>query len=288
MILKYFEYQACVQPIFSILAKIIRLKKTNCQELIDFFNTDKFAEVLKKIIRIHDCNSIIMSNILSTLFNLIDYMDIKNLLYIVSIQRLKEVFNIFKMTGFDFIHESIINLIKAILLKKSERSSQRRTSLVGTGTNESNYRTTMDVNGSIITNISDEEYMDIIIIFSNALIFIRNKIMMLDFFKLSKWIYAVMNHLYTISNIINNTNQRILPKMINFIAEKKICEFLTECLSCLSDKKIFVGIDTAFEILDPNLIKIKIMIFRTIFHVLGLIKMLKDLNPDTLVRFKNL
>lgn len=283
MILKYFEYQACVQPIFSIIAKIIRLKKTNCQELIDFFNTDKFAEVLKKIIRIHDCNSIIMSNILSSLFNLIDYMDIKNLLYIVSIQRLKELFNIFKMTGFDFIHESIINLIKAILLKKSERALQKKSSLVSSVNNDSNYKTAIDVNGSIVTNISDEEYMDIIFIFSNALIFIRNKIMMLDFFKLSKWVYAVMNHLYTISNIINNTNQKNLPKMINFIVEKKICEFLIECLSCLNDKKIFIGIDTAYEILDPNLIKIKIMIFRTVFHVLGLVKILKELNHNTLV-----
>jgi hypothetical protein len=92
-----------------------------------------------------------------------------------------------------------------------------------------------------------------------------------------------MTHLYTIANIINNTNAKNLPKMINIIIERRVVELIVECLCCVAEKKIFEGLDTGYEILDVNLINVKIMIFRAIFHCLGLIKTLKDINPNTIV-----
>lgn len=316
ILLKYYEYQACVQAIFGIVSKLIRFKRNQCPELIDFFNTDKFLDILKRIIRIHDCNSVIMTNIFSSLYNLIDHIQIENLMSIISFQRLREVFNIFKLAGFDTIHEASIHLVKGILIKKTDKIVKKN-SLVSNmnnmGSNDTNKSVIESKGGAVggvnnntnsaindagnnpgavnnvpilmspITHITDEEYTEMITIFSHALIFMRNKVLLLDFFRLSKWVYSVMSYLYTISHIINNINPHNLPKMINILTEKRISELIVECLFSVADKKIFIGIDNAYDILDPNLINIKIMIFRAIFHCLSLVKTLRDISEKTLV-----
>lgn len=238
------------------------MKSDQCPELIELFNSEKFIDIFKKIIRIHDCNNIIITHIFTILSLLLKNIDLENINSIISFQRLREIFTIFKMNGFDQIHESIINLLKGILLKKTDKVMAR---------NDKN-KNNKPVQTS---NISDEEYNEIITIFSYALIFLRNRIILMDFFKLSKWMYTVMTHLYTFSNIINNTNPKNLTKIINIITDKKIVEYMIECLYAINDKKVFIGIDNAFDNLDLNLINIKTMIFRALFHCLAMIKTLK-------------
>jgi hypothetical protein len=279
MLFKYYEYQACVQPIFIILSKVIRIKKTKCKELTNLFTIDKFTEILRKIIRIHDCNSAIMSNLFLCISTLAEATDISLITNILSIQRLKEIFKIFKMSGFDIIHDTIFSIIKLIITKRSEKSKNVKKQM--------NTETLIiNTEATTPTDMSDEDYQDVIIIFSNLLFFIRNKIHMLDFFKLTKWLNSFLTHMYTVSHMINNFPAEILKKFSNVLLEKKIVEFMIDCFNFIADKKVFSGLDTAFQALDPNLLKIKITIFRATHHCLSLIKNLKDLNSSNLVRNK--
>jgi hypothetical protein len=254
---KFYEYQACVQPICTVFVRIVKGKKDQDKELIAIFGDNR--EILKKIIRIHDCNSLIMSSLLATLYNLIDFIDTECLFYILNFQRLREIFSIFKMNGFDQIHEVILHLVKGMLVKKNEQIKK-------------------DIH---ITNISDDEYTEIISIFSVALQFMRNRIVMSEFIRLAKWLSNLMAHMYTICNIISNTNLK--SKLVNILIEKKIVDWLVDCLSNLNEKNIFVGLNSAFEVNDLNLINSKVMLFRTFFHCFNLIKTIKDLNPVSLV-----
>lgn len=301
MILKYYEYQACVQPVFGLLARIIKTKKSQTQELVEYFNTDKFMEIIKKIIRIHDCNSLVMASLFTILYYIIDQVDIENILYIVSFQRLREIFNIFKMNGFDIIHESILHLVKAIILKKTADQRFKKNSTVNLlGINNSTLLANtsildgknINMDSSIListqnTETSEEEYIEAISIFANALLFLRNKIILMDSDRISRWLCNLFTHMYTISNLINNFKSTLLQKLANSIYEKKVSELMVECLAVLHDKKIFSHIDNFFnnDVLDFNLINIKIMIFRTLYHCLALIKSIKDIMPNSIPKY---
>ncbi len=274
VVIKYHEYQACVQPICSMLNKILKNKKDHISDLLEILITDRFKEIFKKIIKIHDCNSIIMCSLFSILNSIMDFIDLEYLTYIISFQRLREIFNIFKMNGFDQIHELIMQLIKSILIKKNEKSSIKK---------NLSYVTDNMVTNTPSFNITDDEFIEIITIFSLALQFMRNRILLTDFMKLTRWVNNMMLHLYTICQIINTTNHRSLTRFINFFVEKKITEWIIECLFALDERNIFVGIDAAYQDNDVALINVKVMIFRSLFHCLNLIKNFKDLHPVTLV-----
>jgi hypothetical protein len=240
------------------MCRIVKCKKEQDKELIEVFTDLK--DVFKKILRIHDCNCLIMSNLLAIIYNLVDFIDADCLFHILSFQRLREIFSIFKMNGFDQIHEVILHLVKSMLIKKNEHVKKGDTG---------------------VTNISDDEYTEIITIFSIALQFMRNRIVMSEFLRLAKWVPTLMTQMYTICNIINNTNLK--SKLVAILIEKKITEWLIDCLANLNEKNIFVGLNSAFESNDLNLIHTKVMMFRTLFHCFNLIKTIKDLNPNALV-----
>jgi hypothetical protein len=238
--------------------------------------SEKFTDILRKIIRIHDCNSAVMSNLFLCLSTLAEATDINLVKNVVSIQRLKEIFKIFKMSGFDIVHDTIFTLIKLIITKKTDKPK----------IDKKQTQETLVINSDETSDLTDEDYQDVIMIFSNLLFFIRNKILMLDFFKLTKWLNSFLTHLYTVSHLINNFPVEVLRKFSNLLTEKKIAEFMIDCFNVIADKKVFSGLDTAFPAFDTNLMKTKITIFRAIHHSLGLIKNLKELNPSNLVRQK--
>jgi hypothetical protein len=263
LVFKYYEYQACIQPISTILVRVVKGRKDLDKDLIAVFNNNK--EVFKKILRIHDCNSLIMSSLLATIYNIIDFLEPDTLFSILSFQRLREVFGIFKLNGFEQIHEVILHLVKGILFKKNEQNKN---------INES---------GTNTTSITDEEYNEIITVFSVALQFMRNKIVTIEFVRLAKWMSTLMAHMYTICSIINNTNLK--TKHVTVLMEKRITDWLVECLNSLNERGVFAGINTAFESNDLNLVNTKVMIFRTFYHCFILIKNIRDLNSTSLVNF---
>jgi hypothetical protein len=262
--LRYYEYQACIQPITTILVRIVKGKKDQDKDLIAMINDNK--EIFKKILRIHDCNSLIMSSLLATLYNIIDHIEPENLFYILSFQRLREIFGIFKMNGFDQIHEVILHLVKGILMKKNDQIKK--------GVNDTSLGT---------TNITDDDYVEMITLFSIALQLMRNKVLLHqhDLPRIVKWLASLMAHMYTICNIINNTNLK--TKLVNILIEKRITEWLIDCLNVVNERNAFIAINSVFDSSDLNIINTKVMIFRTFFHCFNLIKNVKDQNPASLV-----
>jgi hypothetical protein len=255
---------ACALPISSILSKLLRNKKDEVKELIPILKQDRFKQVLKEMLKTHDCNSLIMTNLLNILINLLDFIEIEELFHIVNFTNLKDIFNTFKVNGFDLIHDSTISLIKAILIKKS--SNDNKTALTLT--------------------LHDSDYSEIIQVFVSAVILIRTKIQMIaDFSRLVKFLYNLLSHVYTICNIINNINEKNEAKAHQVCIEFKMPELIIECFKTLNDKKVFTSIDSGFERNDVNSVKTKMIIFRTLCHCILLIQNLRKIEPACVTKF---
>jgi len=134
-----------------------------------------------------------------------------------------------------------------------------------------------------LIGIADEEYVEIITLFAYVLQSLKNKINSTDPQKLSRWVYDVFSHIYTISNLINSLNIKPWPKMQQILYEKKITELVVECLYLIVEKRIFSNFDRGYESsIDLNLLNVKVMLFRALFHCLAMVKSLKDINSQTL------
>ena len=118
LLVKNYEYQACSQPIFDIFCKILRHRKSMCPDLIDFLKSPQIVNIYKMNFKIHDCNSVIIANVLYVLSYIADKIEPEFISNIISLGRLKDIFYIFKMNGFEVIHEAIIQFVKIFLLKR--------------------------------------------------------------------------------------------------------------------------------------------------------------------------
>ena len=137
-----------------------------------------------------------------------------------------------------------------------------------------------DKNPNQEETVTDEEFKEIIIIMSLSLEFIKNKIQLCkDFYKLSNLLMNLLNYVYIICSIINGFPN----KRKKICIEKKISEYVIDCLSALNERKIFVSLDNAFKRYDISSLNTKTMVFRALFHCLQLIKALKETFPSTLV-----
>ena len=95
--------------------KLFKTKKfDNANFISDITKSDQFYKTTFKIIKVHECNMKIMTKIFSIIF----YIKTEKFINIVSITKLKNIFNIFKTTGFDLVHEVIIYLLKTILVNR--------------------------------------------------------------------------------------------------------------------------------------------------------------------------
>ena len=184
-------------------------------------------------------------------------VDLDTLFSVVNFQKLREVFCTFKLNGFDQLHEAVLFLIKSILIRKSEK-------------------TTKDDNKN---SLNDSDFIEIITIFSYALEYIRYKIFISDSNKIAKSLMSLLNYIYIITNIINNSYNR----NVQICKEKKISENIIEIFYTLNEKNIFSSLDMLFDKFDSNGINTKAMLFRTIFHSLTSVKNLKDCLQTTLV-----
>jgi hypothetical protein len=248
----------CAFPCTSIIMKLIKLKKDESKNLIQILKQDKFKEVLKQIITVHNCNSAIMTNIIFIIYHLIEYTDIDDILTIISFSILRNLFINFQLNSFDVIHEAIIYLIKGILVKKSTLSI------------------------SVLTNT---DYTDMVYIFSNSFIYIRNKIVSqaMETIKLSRSLFNFLTHIYTITNILNNINPHNAEYIDKICIEVKISEQLIDCLFGFYERKIFTFIETGYDKFDVALLNTKAIVFRSLFHCITLLKRLMKLDKKDMV-----
>lgn len=246
ILISHYDNQSCILPVTGILSKFLKIKKDIV--FIKLLMHEQHKENIKSILKIHEANSMIMTNIFSILCNFLDVMDADELLKIVNYEQMKETFFNFKMNGFDHIHESILYLVKAILIKK---------------------------NSSPKFIFKAKEAGEIIAIFACAFQLIKTKIGLLDTPKTSKWFFSLMTIIYTMANIINNFNSK-LKDISKLCVEKKISEGVIDIFFTLYEKKLLSSVDNKNEKFDGNSLNNKIMLFRTLFHCIILIKTLNE------------
>jgi hypothetical protein len=240
--------------------KLLKLKKAESKDLIEILQQDKFKEVLKQIIKVHKSNSAIMTNITFIIYNLLEYVDLDDILEIISFSILKDIFLNFQLNGFDVIHEAIIYLIKGILVKNSSLGNDK----------------------SILT---DKDYNHMVHVFYNSLLFIKNKIawQTMDMLTLSRSLFNFITHIYTITNILNNINSTNAEQTYKTCVDVKFAEQLIDCLFVFQEKKIFTFVETGFDKYDVALINTKAIIFRALYHCVSLIKRFVSLENNGIV-----
>ena len=106
-----------------------RIDKIDKENISSFFKTKKNLDIIKKSLKIYDCNSTIISNIFSIYIYIIsnrsvdedkkDFNFYTALFNIISISKIKENFMIFRRNGWDSIHEIAVQLLKLMLKKKT-------------------------------------------------------------------------------------------------------------------------------------------------------------------------
>jgi len=288
---------ACAYPVTFILLKVIKKSpKDQIKEIINFIKQDGFKEVFKVMLKVHDCNGLIMTNITSILNSSLEFFEVEELFQIINFSKLRDIFTSFKLNGFDNIHESIILLIKAILLKKSNLanssiviSSNNNQSIPNLNNpNNNNYNNTCNNQEKSNLSLEDRDYADIIVIFSHAVQIMHTRLLMLDFMKIAKGLYNILTHLYTICNIINNINEKNARTAHILCIEKKIHGSIIDCLGCLNDKKIFSAIDNGLDKYETNSLNTKMIIFRTVYHCIVFVQMLNGIDTNVMVLFYNL
>ena len=254
LISKYYEYQLCIDPIFLLYSKMLKSKaiQSHNEELIN--ELCNFVDVIKRILKIHEYNNHIVTYSLQILLYCSNKIDNNVLFGIIKISKLKEIFSIYRRNGFEAIHDAIIQYMKCVIGKRNE--------------------------------ISIDEFIDIIGIFNYTVNYLKMKIKNIDSnnkVKMHKYICPCLSYLHTFANIINTSSYKKEMKVIEVMKEKKIIENIVELLSMINETDIFNQLDTFYydQLIDRNLLNEKILIFRTLYHILSMMK--NVINKDTLI-----
>lgn len=252
ILFKMYEYQDCVQPLIILLNRILKVKKGEPSELIKYITNEKNKDILKRLIKIQECNANILANFLETVYIFLDTDYLSTIFTLLSIAKIKEITLIFKNIQFDTIHESTIQFLKGFLVTANK-------SIQGTPK---------------ISFIKEEEHCDLIDIFTVILGLIKQKIIGLDYEKLIILMNSsLLNYWYTICNILNNIEMNSkMTRLKEFFLAKKISEQVVDSLLICLEKNAFRNIDTVFGNDFNSSLNIKIMIMRTMFHCITLIE----------------
>jgi len=246
-----FENTCCTHAVISILARLIKTKKEKCKVFAKSLLREEFLLALINVIKHYFCNSIIMANLFSILNFLMEYMELSDVLKIISISKLRQIFCLFKNNGFDAIHENIILFIKAMFNKKD------------------------------LSMIKPNNCHDLIYLFTNSFIFLRNKILLLDSYPLGKYVFQLMTNIYNITNILNNFDTKIANVIAKSCVDHKLIIWLSEIFYSLFEKQIISRIESCFESkLDLNLIATKSILLRTLYYCMNLIININELVPS--------
>ena len=274
-------------------------------------NSEKFLDVLKMIMVIHECNMKIINELLLIFFQIGEKTDLKNFIYLFSFSKLREIFNIFKMNGFDYIHEIIIRLLRQIIIRKLN-SNINNNILIHNNNNNSdpqkhkrkpssirpflvteekinlnkNFKENISTEESEqdpVYSISNDEFAEINIIFLNALQFMKNKINMFgEFIKNPK---NAVNFVTNINFICDSLLAVIgkKPKKVAIIHNLKLVENFLSVVFLINEYKFFFEMERFYATNDPNLVNNKVLVLRMMHNIQRLTKSLKDVNTQSKV-----
>ena len=270
MLMKYPEYQACVQPCLDILFRLIKNKKTESKDLIKIINTENFMTIMYIIIHTHECNMKIMTSIFSIICLINDKIEFENFYSLFSFQKLREIFNIYKMNGFEMIHEIIIHITRNLITKKQEFSKKAN--------NANLVANPEDPNSPAL--LADDEVLEILLIYLNSIQWMKNRISAIqDLKKSSKYIFNIINNIFIICNVIviileNN------PQKIRVINNFRLIDCIINIILMIKETGLYSEIDLLQGAQDMTALSNKVLILKKIFFCNKIIKMTRS-------RFKN-
>lgn len=246
-LVKMYEYQDCVEPLIMLLSKILKIKKIDISK-IPFLLEKK---TLDRLIKIQECNSIIIYNFFQIIYNYMQSSYLKTIFELVSIKRIKELVVIYKNIPFDSIHEVIIQFIRGMLTTVDPKIPETPK----------------------ISFIKEQEHIDLIDIFSIVLILIKNKISAMNETTLIALMNSnFLNYWYSFCNILNNIEfKNSSAKVKDTFSAKKIGDLVIESLYICHEKKTFHNIDITYQNDYSNNINLKTMILRAMFHCITLV-----------------
>lgn len=262
-IITIFPYtHLCAYPSFSILLKILNVKPEQKDIVYDYIK--KSSDILQGIgiifVYLYD-HSKFLNVYLSFIITLMEKLEIKEILMILSFKAINIIFSQYKVNGFESIHDNFLTLIVNIILKKSTLSETE-----------------------IKLYFHDQAYTEIIHLFSNSLILILKRLKLLDIEKICKWLSQCLSHINTISTIINSINPNNAKGIYELCNDRKLSECFIEIFYFIFDKSVFQKMHKLYNKRDINLISTKVILMRTLFHVLSLIKTLYDMNNSSLTK----
>lgn len=266
MLMKYPEYQACVQPCLDIIFRLIKNKKTETKDLLKIINTENFMTVIYIIIHTHECNMKIMTSIFSIICLINDKIEFENFYSLFSFQKLREIFNIYKMNGFEMIHEIIIHITRNLINKKQEFIKKTNSSKLVENQEE--------VNSHIL--LGDDEVLEILLIYLNSIQWMKNRISAItDLKKSSKYIFNIINNIFIICNVIviiieNN------PLKIQVINNFRLIDCIINIILMIKESGLYTSIDTIQSVHDMTALSNKVLILKKIFFCNKIIKMTKS------------
>ena len=217
--------------------------------------------------------------------------------------KLRDIFNIFKTNGFDYIHEIIIRLLKQIITRKFNTNfseiSKNKKKIIGIKniSSEEKIRSNKNkVNLSTEENemdplysLSNEEFAELNLIFLNALQFMKNKIVLInDFLKHPKLIINYITNLnFMFDSLLIVIGKK--PKKVAIMQNFKLLENFLNLVLILNEAKFFFEMEKYFSRSDPVLINNKVLILKMFHNVFKLTKISKDVIPSSTVKtfFRN-
>lgn len=320
MIVEYPEYQACVQPSLDIILRIIKVKKNEIQDLIDILNSEKFLNILKMIMVIHECNMKIINELLLIFFQIGEKAELKSFLCLFSFRKLREIFNIFKMNGFDYIHEIIIRLLRHIIIRKlnsnnpnnletsnskklsankNEPKNENKKFLFKNLSNQSINNSINDSNNKIyisteeneidsIYSITNDDFAEINFILLTALQFINNKINMYpELLRNAKSIINLITNLnFMLDSLLNVISK--MPNKIKIIQNIKLLDSFLNLICLLNEKKFFSEMERFYSSNDPNLVNNKVIALKLFSNIQKLSRSIKESHQQFKVIFTSI
>jgi len=270
LLLKYPEYQACVQPGLDILFRIIKNKKEESKELIKIIITENFMTIIYIIIHTHECNMKIMNNIFSILCLVNDKIEYEDFYSLISFQKLREIFSIYKMVGFEMIHEIIIHITRILINKKQDFIKQSNKVKI----NKNSIKKNEDKNSILL--ITDDEVLEILLIYLNSIQSMKNRISAIQDLKKSvKYIFNIINNIFIICNvvvIILENNQDKVQIINNF----RLLDLIINIIYTIKDTGFYKDIDRIQGAHDLTSVSNKVLILKKIYFCNKIIKMIKN------------
>jgi len=250
----------------------------------------------------------IINELLLIFFQIGEKTDLKSFIYLFSFRKLREIFNIFKMYGFDYIHEIIIRLLRQIIsrilnaantndisinsnssLSKICKQNSNKPTNEAEENNNSNKKFKEDLTEESeqdpVYCLSNDDFAEINFIFLNALQFMKNKINMHgEFIKNPKnAINFVTNINFMCDSLLAVIGKK--QKKVVIIQNLKMVENFLSVILLMNEHKFFFEMERFYAPSDPNLVNNKVIVLRMLHNMLRLTTSQKDVYPQAKVWF---